>query len=57
MYETDDKRITGMKVFLYFTNNANVMTQHLLPATLSAKQRNSRAKLLKREKKWRSFAF
>ena len=31
--ETDDRPITGMELFLYFINNANLMTQELLLAT------------------------
>jgi len=30
---TDNKLITGIELFLYFTNNANLMTQRLLLAT------------------------
>ena len=31
--KTDDRWITVLELFLYFTNNANVMTQQLLLAT------------------------
>jgi len=32
MCETDDRLITGMELFLYFTNNATVITQQQLIA-------------------------
>jgi len=33
MCETDNRLITGIELFFYFTNNAHFMTQQLLLAT------------------------
>ena len=33
MCETDDRLVTWIELFLYFTNDANLMTQQLLLAT------------------------
>jgi len=51
--ETDVRRITGMKLFLRFTHNANFITQPLLLATFM----QPKSVIHQREKKWRPFPF